>query len=628
MSWLKHAKKAKKKQALVYQAQFINNQLDQDNPMIQKIINETGDLAKTLPNMQLSELKELTERLQQDVAIATGEVVQLGDITYLTPDTKNPKKLIETGLTWENATVKADMENFVIETVNQVLNDETTRLDDDISYPELADALSEFLTANNELAGFDRRELPELPTVDTYITAVENNQQFKLLPLRLIMLEVSEDEPAKQQATSEPARSESATMAQTTDDRFTSKVTNTTAPSKASEPVNDLTEEVSVVSVPVNSTSSQVTEQITENSTLTIANLIKGFQVKPTFFTVKLIDATQTVVPESDHYVDVMMARETQEANMFMQQAADKVVDSYRENLTQNVADVQEDTKPLNDLLATDWQTPVKEQIKQRHSKDYGERLNKSIQALENDYEQAVTEEEQRHQQTLANLSQQLTTNKDKATSKFTADRDQIIQNEIAQIITTQKQYIEQEVQQLRSNRAEFKRHKVIDQIISSQKEANELLTKHYRSLSSRLEVRRQDFIKEHEQALVMRQNSDEAQAEKERLKLENANVLNLEERRDHLESVKMDLEGKIGQLQADSSKWQFRAETAQEDLDRAKQQINDLNRQYEQRLKSEQIDLEKQQQLFQQARQARLTRWLHPIQSHQEHADKKASQQ
>ena len=628
MSWLKNATKPKNKQALVYQAQFINNQLDQDNPMIQQIINETGDLAQTLPNMQLSELKTLTERLRQDVAIATGEVVKLGDITYLTPDTKNPKRLIETGLTWEKATVKADLENFVIETVNQVLNDETTRLDDDISYPELADALAEFLTANNELAGFDKRELPELPTADDYIIAVENNQQFKLLPQRLVISEVNDNKLTKQQASSELASSEPATMSDTIDDYSNNEATNAISLSQTVVPVNDLTEEVPVVSAPVNSTSLQGTEQVTENSTLTIASLIKGFQVKPTFFEMKPIDATQTVVPESNHYVDVMMARETQEANTFMQQAADKVIDSYRENLTQNVADVQEDTKPLNDLLATDWQTPVKEQIRQRHSKDYGERLDKSIQALENDYEQAVTEEEQRHQQTLANLSQQLTTNKDKATSKFTADRDQIIQNEIAQIITTQKQYIEQEVQQLRYNRAEFTRHKVIDQIISSQKEANELLTKNYRSLSSSLEVRRQYFIKEHEQALVMRQDSDEAQAEKERLKLENANVLNLEERRDHLESVKMDLEGKIGQLQADSSKWQFRAETAQEDLDRAKQQINDLNRQYEQRLKSEQIDLEKQQQLFQQARQARLTRWLHPIQSHQEHADKKASQQ
>lgn len=627
MSWLKHPAKAKKKQALVYQAQFINNQLDQNNPMIQQIINEMGDVAQTLPNLQLSELKELTERLQQDVAIATGEVVQLGDITYLTPDVNNPKRLIETGLTWENATVKAGMENFVIETVNQVLNDETTRLDDDISYPELADALSEFLTANHEFAGFDKRELPELPTADAYITAVENNQQFKLLSQRLVISDVSENEPVKQLVSSEPASSESATMAETTDD-LNSEVTNTVASSQVSEPVNDMTEKVPVVSSPVSPANSQGNKQVTENSTLTIANLIKEFQVQPTFFTMKLIDVNQAVVPESDHYVDVMMARETQEANTFIQQAADKVVDSYRENLTQNVADVQEDTKLLNDLLTTDWQTPVKEQIKQRHSKDYGEQLDKSIQALQNDYEQAVTEEEQRHEQTLAKLSKQLTTNKDKATSKFTADRDQIIQNEIAQIITTQKQYIEQEIQQLRYNRAEFKRHKVIDQIISSQKEANELLTKHYRSLSSSLEVRRQDFIKEHEQALVMRQDSDEAQAEKERLKLENANVLNLEERRDHLESVKLDLEGKIGQLQADSSKWQFRAETAQEDLDRAKQQIKELNHQYEQRLKSDQIDLKKQQQLFQQARQARLARWLHPIQFRQQSSDKKTSQQ
>ncbi|GEP74048.1 hypothetical protein [Weissella thailandensis] len=262
---------------------------------------------------------------------------------------------------------------------------------------------------------------------------------------------------------------------------------------------------------------------------------------------------------------------------------------------------------------------PVKDQIKQRHTKDYGERLGKSIQALDSDYKQAVADEEQRHEQTLTKLEKQLKRDKEKTTVKLTVDRDHIIQNEIAQIITTQKQYIEQEVQQLRYNRAEFKRHKVIDEIISDQKEANELLTNNYRSLANGLEERRQSFIKEHEQALVTRQASDEAQAEKERYKLENANVLNLEERRDHLEKMKLDLEGQVVQLQADASKWQFRAETAQEDLDRMKQQVADLNKQYEQRLKSDRIDLEKHQQLTQQARQAKLDKWLHPFKFRQQ---------
>ena len=70
-----------------------------------------------------------------------------------------------------------------------------------------------------------------------------------------------------------------------------------------------------------------------------------------------------------------MMARETLEANTFIQQAADKVADSYQ-TLSQNVADVREDTKPLNDLLPRIGKTPVKDQIKQRHTKDYGERLD------------------------------------------------------------------------------------------------------------------------------------------------------------------------------------------------------------------------------------------------------------
>ncbi|WP_165314812.1 hypothetical protein [Weissella sagaensis] len=356
----------------------------------------------------------------------------------------------------------------------------------------------------------------------------------------------------------------------------------------------------------------------TADSTLTIAKLIQAFQVKTSFFKTKPLDGKQTVVPESDDYVDVMMVRETKEANVFMQQTADKVADAYRETLTQNIADVHEDTQAIDDLLTTDWQTPIKQQVTQRHTKDYGDRLDNSLAALDNDYQQAVAEEEQRHEQTLTKLEQQLATDKAKTTAKLTGDRDQIIQHEIAQIITTQKQYIEQEVQQLRYNQAKFKRHKVIDQIVAGQKEANDLMTKAYRQLSSDLEVCRQDFIKEHEHALAIREDSDKAQAEKERLQFANAEVLNLEKRHDQLKSVKMDLEGQIGQLQAESSKWQFRAETAQEDLERVKQQLVEVNQQYEHRLQSDQVDLAQHQELAQQACQAKLAKWLHPFKNRQ----------
>ncbi|MFP7154062.1 hypothetical protein [Weissella paramesenteroides] len=612
MNLFKSEKKDKKHTELSYQAQFVNQKLDRENPIIQQIISETGNLAQTWPNIQLNELKLLTEKLQQDVAITTGEVVQLGSITFLTPNPANPKKLIETGLTWENATVKANMENFAIETVNQVLNDETTRLDDQVTYNELADALAEFLAASQDVAGFKYGDMPELPSSDEYVNAVETNQMFDLLPQRLIVKEVKATDQ-KQREEGTPVKEKTTTEVKAPAKQPTAhKAATKTAPKQS---VNNLAEKQSVPAPAKNIA--------TENNTVVIAELIKAFKVQPRFFKTKSVDPKQIVVPESDNYVDVMMARETLEANTFIQQAADKVADSYRETLSQNVADVREDTKPLNDLLATDWQTPVKDQIKQRHTKDYGERLDKSIQALDSDYKQAVADEEQRHEQTLTKLEKQLKRDKEKTTVKLTVDRDHIIQNEIAQIITTQKQYIEQEVQQLRYNRAEFKRHKVIDEIISDQKEANELLTNNYRSLVNGLEERRQTFIKEHEQALVTRQASDEAQAEKERYKLENANVLNLEERRDHLEKMKLDLEGQVGQLQADASKWQFRAETAQEDLDRMKQQVADLNKQYEQRLKSDRIDLEKHQQLTQQARQAKLDKWLHPFKFRQQNTGK-----
>lgn len=607
MPWLKTRKRPSIDLG-AYRAQIVKSNLDRENPLIKNIIAETGQIAQTWPNLKLDELKALTEKLQQTVVTATGEIVPLGDVSFLTVDPQNPKKVVETGITWEKATVKPDMENFVVETVNQVLNDEQVRLDDDLTYTDLAEALTSFLAASHDLGGFAYQELPELPSEEKYVEAVENNQIIHLLPKRLI---VSEAAPVDQQANEQASND---------DVQATPTKPEVKSSEAASESVS-ATSQASSEATPAVVNDEPVKAQF-DNSTVTIASLIKAFDVKTSFFKTASIDEQQVVVPESDNYVDVMMARETQEANTFMQQTADKVADAYRETLTQNIADVHEDTQAIDELLATDWQTPVKQQVTQRHTKDYGERLDNSLQALESDYQQAVADEEQRHTQTLAKLEQNLTADKAKTTEKLTANRDQIIQHEIAQIITTQTQYIEQEVQQLRYNQAEFKRHKVIDQIVAGQKEANELLTKAYRQLSSGLEEHRQEFMKEHEQALAIRQDSDQAQAEKERLQFANAEVLNLEERHDQLKSVRMDLEGQIGQLQAESSKWQFRAETAQEDLERVKQQLATVNQQYEHRLQSDQVDLAQHQQLAQQARQAKLAKWLHPFKSRQKETE------
>ena len=611
MPWLKTRKRPSIDLG-AYRAQIVKSNLDRENSLIKNIIAETGQIAQTWPNLKLDELKALTEKLQQTAATATGEIVPLGDVIFLTVDPQNPKKVVETGITWEKATVKPDMENFVVETVNQVLNDEQVRLDDDLTYTDLAEALTSFLAASHDLGGFAYQELPELPSEEKYVEAVENNQIIHLLPKRLI---VSEAAPVGQQANEQASND---------DVQATPTKPEVKSSEAASESVS-ATSQASSEATPAVANAEPVKTQFatqSDNSTVTIASLIKAFDVKTSFFKTASIDEQQVVVPESDNYVDVMMARETQEANTFMQQTADKVADAYRETLTQNIADVHEDTQAIDELLATDWQTPVKQQVTQRHTKDYRERLDNSLQALESDYQQAVADEEQRHTQTLAKLEQNLTADKAKTTEKLTANRDQIIQHEIAQIITTQTQYIEQEVQQLRYNQAEFKRHKVIDQIVAGQKEANELLTKAYRQLSSGLEERRQEFMKEHEQALAIRQDSDQAQAEKERLQFANAEVLNLEERHDQLKSVRMDLEGQIGQLQAESSKWQFRAETAQEDLERVKQQLATVNQQYEHRLQSDQVDLAQHQQLAQQARQAKLAKWLHPFKSRQKETE------
>lgn len=73
------------------------------------------------------------------MAIVTGEVVPLGTVMYLIADPESGKSQ-ETGLSWGDAKIRPDMENFVIETVNQVLNDEEVRVDDSITYNQLKNA--------------------------------------------------------------------------------------------------------------------------------------------------------------------------------------------------------------------------------------------------------------------------------------------------------------------------------------------------------------------------------------------------------------------------------------------------------------------------------------------------------
>lgn len=279
MPWLKTRKRPSIDLG-AYRAQIVKSNLDRENPLIKNIIAETGQIAQTWPNLKLDELKALTEKLQQTVATATAEVVPLGDVSFLTVDPQNPKKVVETGITWEKATVKPDMENFVVETDNQVLNDEQVRLDDDLTYTDLAEALTSFLAASHDLGGFAYQELPELPSEEKYVEAVENNQIIHLLPKRLI---VSEAAPVGQQANEQASND---------DVQATPTKPEVKSSEAASESVS-ATSQASSEATPAVANAEPVKTQFatqSDNSTVTIASLIKAFDVKTSFFKTESIN--------------------------------------------------------------------------------------------------------------------------------------------------------------------------------------------------------------------------------------------------------------------------------------------------------------------------------------------------
>ncbi len=577
MSW-KFLKRDPSNEMGAYFVEIQNDEIDFDNTLIAEIVKDLGGL-ETWPRLTLQEFKDFTEQLRVKMALGSGEIVEIGDVTYLmvNPDTH---KVQDTGLSWDGAAVPPNMQNFVISTIEQVLNDPDIRVDEQIGYTMLQNAMVQLISAAETLTDLDAGDMPVLPDEEAYTTALEGNQTLHVTPRKLT------DGP---QVTMAPEQSDVSEVSEESD------VSIPTPESlEAPEPPAPAAPMVSVPTVPGTSTIPQAPKTDTESQPSapaapktrvsrepkradTLTDKIQQFKVTAPSFAVDEHLLTGVINPEDDGYVDVMVARQKAAANQMMARTADDLTAATHQELLAAASKATLNTEAIDKLLSDDWQAPLSNKIAHKQQQAFANRLAETKKNLTAVYDENVSREKQRHENTLSELQRQFDADMDKMTVQNESDRDRSIQAETAQAIAQQSLYIDKEVATLRQQAEDVATHKIIDDMVKRQTQDERVLADTFDNMSADIEQDRQQFLVEHERALEKRQTADEASAKKKQAEIANHDLQQLESSKHSLEAERVKLQEKVVKLQAESAKWQAQAEGTQSDLERLTARVTEL---------------------------------------------------
>lgn len=577
MSW-KFLKRDPSNEMGAYFVEIQNDEIDFDNTLIAEIVKDLGGL-ETWPRLTLQEFKDFTEQLRVKMALGSGEIVEIGDVTYLmvNPDTH---KVQDTGLSWDGAAVPPNMQNFVISTIEQVLNDPDIRVDEQIGYTMLQNAMVQLISAAETLTDLDAGDMPVLPDEEAYTTALEGNQTLRVTPRKLT------DGP---QVTMAPEQSDVSEVSEESD------VSIPTPESlEAPEPPAPAAPMVSVPTVPGTSTIPQAPKTDTESQPSapaapktrvsrepkradTLTDKIQQFKVTAPSFAVDEHLLTGVINPEDDGYVDVMVARQKAAANQMMARTADDLTAATHQELLAAASKATLNTEAIDKLLSDDWQAPLSNKIAHKQQQAFANRLAETKKNLTAVYDENVSREKQRHENTLSELQRQFDADMDKMTVQNESDRDRSIQAETAQAIAQQSLYIDKEVATLRQQAEDVATHKIIDDMVKRQTQVERVLADTFDNMSADIEQDRQQFLVEHERALEKRQTADEASAKKKQAEIANHDLQQLESSKHSLEAERVNLQEKVVKLQAESAKWQAQAEGTQSDLERLTARVTEL---------------------------------------------------
>lgn len=510
-----------------YFAEIEDGVLDFSNDLIADIVEDIGDLVTTWPKASLLDLKKLTEELRQKVAIPSGEVIQLGTVTYLhqEPDKKKPT---ETGLTWDNAEIRPNSSNFVVETVEATLNDEQTRLSI-TSYAEIQNAFEEFLAGAENLAEFDTGELPIIPDNEDYRTALEKNELLKILPSKATVKTVTPNVPTS--AAVNPAASNIGTPGLPVAPVAPVKqvVSNESGSPQAkaatnSTPSNKGPRVKKPSATPVKAQTNSVTPQAS-----TMTRLVNSFVVEAPQFPIDKQIKFSDVNPDNSHYVEIMMAKETEEANSFLSLSATQFTSTIHAKLVRVVSQINLETTP-DEFVGTDWQDRLKNESATKIRAEFSEREKNDLAEIEAAHAAAIATENRRHEDALKDLDAKLVSDKKLTHQKNVSAMEERIQAKTADLISEQEVYIKTEVKQLNESLTRSTEQQIALQGTTYLNKAVEQLAGGFKQLKSQLAEKRDEYTNIHEAAVQKAERRDLQEQETLAKKVEHAGMLDLQQ--------------------------------------------------------------------------------------------------
>lgn len=500
-----------------YFAMIVPGSFDKDEGVVHDLIESIPNLEQHWPSATLRELQFFTEGLHE-LARATNVTYNIESVQYMRPGEK--KQPVFTGLTWDNASIGPSFTNYVVQTVENTLNDEGTRDDDNVDYTDtIVPALTTFMDSALALSDVDSSDLPELPSDVEYEKAVQTNTQLYLEPKKYASFNpvdsvsdtsigtgsvnnMTETENAVDSTPEAPQLEEPVP-----DFNFGLGVTSTPEPAvqmETSEPTMVATSPEPPKQKPVQPAVAEkpVKQVIVDDP---IDSFVSRLQVTPPLF--KVTDESNKLAnPADDDYVATKLNEERLEANAFLTTTANQLENAIKSNCLNNGFIREQQLKleaDSDELLNSDWEKDVHAGIEQGINVKFEQQLAESEQALTKGYEDAVAQEVSRHEAMLQTLQADHDRNLIEASNRI----DSLRVNELATAkeaaLPAVQAKMDAQLAQLRNRfTTDVQRH-VETKSYDLLSQANELLTDLFADFEKNFSEREKELLPIHQDALT-----------------------------------------------------------------------------------------------------------------------------
>ncbi|MDF9298723.1 hypothetical protein [Weissella fermenti] len=505
-----------------YFGRFANDVFDPDaDEIVSDIVNKLDGLIDSFPDISLTNLNQLTESIKNDIVNQTGKPFPLGTIEFLKIDSESGK-VVETGLEWTDAIISVGSENFVVETLKSIFNSQSTRMNDEITFSELANGTNEFIEAAKKYAQMADDDLPNVPTETDYDTAVRQNVPLKLVSQKFIQKEPKSDTNKRTSAESQKqGHAPSSSSAPSSESVASPSLANSLSKAasfnsaQASTVASAGSEDTNHAELK-KPKSGFVPKQVSHERSLSAYQLLNGIQINVPQF--KLNENVGTVgSPEQDNYVAAALNAEMNQANTFLKETGKAFTDAIKASASQTLqrAETQRSNK-INDLKSVDGSELIAQKLNRDLTKKYDQKLIDASNQAESSKVAAIEAENRRHDEELAriesnyqnSLSNLALTNKNEKEAEF---------NNLLPVRQSEwRDNQDKEIAEFVENFDIQVSAKICQFINEKYAQASNEMKAAFEDLTKQLTDKRSALVKEHQEALNAKQKADEAYTNRE----------------------------------------------------------------------------------------------------------------